>query len=73
MATKANKGKLDSDAETPKAGRYRVAAGTQVVRAERLYAEGEMLDAPEGVVSEWLVLGLVEEVEPKAKRSKSPS
>lgn len=73
MATKANKGKLDSDAETPKAGRYRVAAGTQVAHEERLYAEGEMLDAPEGVVSEWLVLGLVEEVEPKAKRSKSPS
>jgi hypothetical protein len=73
VATKANKGKLDSDAETPKAGRYRVAAGTQVAAEERLYAEGEMLDAPEGVVSEWLVLGLVEEVEPKAKRSKSPS
>jgi len=73
VATKANKGKLDSDAETPKAGRYRVAAGTQVAHEERLYAEGEMLDAPEGVVSEWLVLGLVEEVEPKAKRSKSPS
>ena len=68
MATKANKGKLDSDAETPKAGRYRVAAGTQVAYEERVFAEGEQLEAPEGVAREWLTLGYVEALESRAKR-----
>jgi len=70
MATKRNtRGQLDSGApeKATQSTRYRVAPGTQVAHEERLYAEGEMLDAPEGVPNEWLVLGYVEEVGPSAK------
>jgi len=48
--------------------RVRVREGTQVAHEERVYAEGEQLEAPEGVAREWLVLGFVVEVESKAPR-----
>ena len=76
MATKRNtRGQLDSgnsEKAATQSTRVRVREGTQVAHAERLYAEGEMLDAPEGVVSEWLLLGYVDEVESRSPRSKSP-
>lgn len=66
MATKRRTtGQVDSG---PSAKRYRVREGTQVAHEERVYAEGEQLEAPEGVAREWLLLGLVEEVESRAPR-----
>ena len=78
MATKrrTTRGQLNSgtsEKAATQSTRVRVREGTQVAHAERLYAEGEQLEAPEGVASEWLVLGLVEEVESTPPRSKSPS
>lgn len=45
-----------------KVKRYRVAAGTQVAHGERLYGEGEQLEATEAGAREWLALGYVEEI-----------
>ena len=77
MATKRNtKGQLDSgpsEKAATQSTRVRVREGTQVAHEERLYAEGEMLEAAEGVAREWLVLGYVEEVESRAKRKSKGS
>ena len=71
MATKRNaKGQLDSgnsEKAATQSTRVRVREGTQVAHEDRVCAEGEQLDAPEDIAREWLVLGYVEEVEPKAK------
>lgn len=76
MATKRRTtGQLDSgnSERTADVRRYRVAPGTQVAYEERVFAEGEQLEAPEGVAREWLTLGYVEEVESRAKRKSKGS
>ena len=86
MATRRNtRGQVDAgdsqrtdDVRRPSASstptkRYRVREGTQVAHEERVYAEGEQLEAPEGVAREWLTLGYVEEVESRAKRKSKGS
>jgi hypothetical protein len=86
MATKRNtRGQVDAgdskrtdDVRRPSASstptkRYRVREGTQVAHEERVFAEGEQLEAPEGVAREWLTLGYVEEVEPRPKRKSTGS
>ena len=57
-----------SDARSPSAGSYRVAEGTQVHHDGRVYAAGEVLEAPPPVAAEWLLLGLVFESKGSAKK-----
>ena len=85
MATKRNTrgqvagdSKRTDDVRRPSASstptkRYRVRESTQVAYDARVYAEGEQLEAPEGVAREWLTLGYVEEVESRAKRKSKGS
>jgi hypothetical protein len=68
MASRTDKrGRLTSDAPAPTAKSYRVAEGTQVHHDGRLYTAGEKVNALPTVAEEWVVLGLVEEVESKSK------